>query len=209
MSGTLDDAADDLITVNIDVAGFYYRAKGDLTQGVKLPRGASVLDAMAATRARDMKAHMKGGTGPILDFSVEIGPTPGLFINEISVLHMTPATSRQESQPAGAPRRSYEAGRYAYADDPVDFDAVNNRLVRNDAVDLPYVLAWQYYLYDRDGRDLARVPKATNRKVVPASEAELDQDVTIVWRLIAIFLKPSERPGSKPVAAMASARAVA
>lgn len=175
----------ELVTVKIDVAGFYYRKAG-----VVVPKNATVLDALAKARADDIDAHLKGGSGPILDFSIETGPTQGLFINEISILHSTDAISGQDAA------RKYPAGRYAYADDPVGVDPVTKRLIRTDALEVPYVLAWQYYLYDSEGRDLARAGNAS-RHVEPASGKKLDQDVTIVWRLIAIFLEPTEGVGIK------------
>lgn len=183
------------ITVHVDVAGFYYRGTVD-KKSVVIPKGASVLDAMSKARADNIAAFRSGKQGPILDFSIEKGPSKGLFVNEISILHLQKAVSRQSRE------RSYPPGRYAYADDPIKLGddpdvAGKKRLRRSDGSELPYVLAWQYYLYDSDGRDLARKPPATSRTVVAAFEQFLHENVTIVWRLIAIFLEPSEPDGIK------------
>lgn len=182
-----------MISVRVDVAGMYYRPKAP----VKVPKGSSVLKALEAVRDRDIEAFLADGSDPIFDFSIETGPTNGLFINEIAIIHRTPAISGQSST------RKYEAGRYAYPDDPVGLREIDNttRLVRTDGRDLPYVLAWQYYLYDNEGRDLARKMGSTVRKVEPVSQKILDIDVTIVWRLIAIFVKPTELPGIKALVA--------
>lgn len=200
------------IKVKIDVAGFYYRGTE-----IEIPVNSSVLDACNVARAEDVKNALAGNDNPVFDFSIEKAPpggAKGFFINEISILHSKkPVSGQRKTAGKDTVGRQYEAGRYAYADDPVAIATVENedksatvttvavdeptRLVRNDGVDLPYVLAWQYYLYDAQGRDLARRDEKTVRVIEPASTKKLEHDVTIVWRLIAIFLKPTEGVGMK------------
>lgn len=189
-----------MINVSVDVAGMYYRP----TQPVQVAERTTVLKALEAVRDRDIMAYLAEGKEPIFDFSIETGPSKGLFINEISIIHAKDAVSGQSD------KRTYRAGRYAYADDPVTL-AVESpappppaepkmRLARNDDSALPYVLAWQYYLYGRvNGKfsqDLGRSDDG-KRKVEPVSEKVLMHDTLIVWRLIAIFVKPTEEAGIK------------
>ena len=164
-----------------------------------MPTGTTVLGAMNRCRELDVAAAQEGTADAIFDFSIEVGPSAGLFINEIALLHLKPPMSRQLREGQSV-NRSYDAGRYAYADDPVKPVTVEAsddptvkipRLARADGRDLPFVLAWQYYLYDAEGRDLARA-SGTTRTIEAASTRLLDADVTIVWRLIAIMLKPTE-----------------
>ena len=53
-----------------------------------------------------------------------------------------------------------------------------------------HVLVWQYYVYDESGRDSDRMNMTSARIVVPLSERTLNENCLVVWRLVAIFLKP-------------------
>jgi hypothetical protein len=102
---------------------------------------------------------------------------------------------------AGEPvRRLYQAGIYHFSDDGVSVNPTRpTEGLRAVDPNRPIVSAWQYYIYDADGVDLARkrpvgVDPAV-REIVPYSRrrpVDIIQDgQTIVWRLITIFVRPT------------------
>jgi len=75
----------------------------------------------------------------------------------------------------------------------VDFK--NGLLVGTDPTK-NYVLAWQFYVYDKNGVEHART-NGTKRSIISFAEKNpakmgyvLEDGSTVVWRLVAIFYKP-------------------
>lgn len=166
--------------LTIDIAGFYYSTK------VEIDESKTFLDAMNAASQADLTAPK--GSRPVLEFTTE-SLNGKVFIDGISVYHPKDPASRQD------PRRTYAAGLYEYFDDDVlltpggGFEPANPNT--------PYVLAWQYYAYDAEGRDADRAGQRVDRKVVPFSEQTIGTTTLLVWRLVAIFLRPSYRDSLK------------
>jgi hypothetical protein len=171
-----------VIEVTLDIAGMYYSKK------VKVKTGATVEDVMTAA----MSLNAPGSARLYFDPEESQGER---YIDSIRVEHDGgSAKSRQD------PSRVYADGTYEYYDDDVEIVEISpttRRLVAKSSP-LPYVLAWQYYVYDEEFRDLSRkrAPDGIKRTVVPFSKSNangfmLGNNYTIVWRLIAIFVKPT------------------
>ena len=163
----------DAVSLTIDVAGFYY------SQTVSVPTTATLMTAMDAAKAKDAAA---GAPRMALNFTTEILDGQE-YIDCISVHHFDRAESRQDKT------RKYDPGIYKYSDDEVYF-LPNGNLAPRDPMK-SFVLSWQYYCYDIDGRDISRGQAETDRKVVPFSVSTVGDTRLLVWRLVAIFLRPS------------------
>jgi hypothetical protein len=172
------------IHVTIDIAGMYYR------RSIDVPKGSTIKEIMEALKVSDQTA-----TDFQLDYSTE-KYAEREFIDGISVRHLQPAVSRQDST------RTYDAGLYEYYDDGVTVQ--DGRFVPSDP-NKSYVLAWQYYVYDANGRDRDRANVNSTRTVVPFSEQKINDVSLIVWRLVAIFLKPSYGHSLKVARALSNA----
>lgn len=166
--------------LTIDIAGFYYSSK------VQTKEADTFLDAMNAASQADKAAP--AGSRPVLEFTTE-SFNGKLFIDGISVHHPTRPASRQDKT------RTYGAGLYEYFDDDVVLTPTN--AFEPADPNTPYVLAWQYYAYDAEGRDADRAGQRVERKVVPFSEQTIGTTTLLVWRLVAIFLRPSYRDSLK------------
>lgn len=164
--------------VTLDVAGMYYR------KDVEVDEGATVEDVMLAAQASN------GPRGAQLDFETETinGET---FLDSITVTHQgKSARSGQNKQ------RIYPDGTYEYYDDDVILNKKTGLFEPKDPT-REFVLAWQYYVYDNNGNDLSRFGGEA-RKVVPFTRSDTEYafearfaPYTVVWRLIAIWLRPS------------------
>ncbi|MEL7544945.1 MAG: hypothetical protein AAGJ70_14370 [Pseudomonadota bacterium] len=165
----------DDVEVTLDIAGMYFRRK------VMVAETATVEDVMIA--ARD--ANTANDAEFSFDSEVIDGKT---FLDGITVKHRNgSAKSGQDN------RRVYPDGTYQYYDDSVTIDPVSGLFKPKDPNKL-FVLAWQYYVYDKDGIDLSRF-RSKPRKVVPFTTSDTDFEFkrefapyTVVWRLIAIWL---------------------
>jgi hypothetical protein len=184
----------DTIEVTLDIAGMYYNKK------VKVKSGATVEDVMIAA----MNTNSPGSARLFFDPEQSGGMR---YIDSIRVEHVGGSAKSRQNQ-----SRIYEDGIYEYYDDDVDVDPTTGRLVARNSP-LPYVLAWQYYVYDEAFRDLsrARVADGIARTVVPFSDSNsngymLGNNYTIVWRLIAIFVKPTYGKSLKVAMADKAAR---
>ena len=164
------------IDVRVDVAGMYYARQ------VSVSKGSTILEAMQAVQDADTKDADNGENEPRLKFRTELDSKGHEQIDGITIEHVTPAKSRQGG------KRSYPAGRYEYFDDTVEVKA-DGGFTPGDPCKR-YVLAWQYYVYDLEGRDRDRAELNSERVVVPFSKQTLDESCLVVWRLVAIFMKP-------------------
>ncbi|MDX8353964.1 hypothetical protein [Cognatiyoonia sp. IB215182] len=181
-----------MITVTIDVAGFYYGRE------VQVEEGATVEAAMqAATNLPNT---------PSLSFTTETLANK-VFLDSITIQHnYGSAKSRQSIPEQGEPdlQRVYPDGIYSGADDAVDFDTAVTppRLVAFDQ-NATKVNAWQYYVYDQDFVDINR--KAGSRRIVPFTEVltvdgeprGLKNKDTVVWRRVTICTRPDGGLGPK------------
>jgi hypothetical protein len=183
--------------ITLDVAGFFYGVIVDVSDDV-----TTVKDVMLqAQSGRGVSSAIMGNPVPKLSFTTEkilVGTNEKEFVDQITITHSNgSARSRQSND------RVYDDGAYGYADDPVVFQ--NQRIVPvnpNEEI----VLSWQYYLYDTDGKDQSRAGAGTQREVIPFSEPAVDStgktlltpNSTIVWRLIALALRPTGVPASRP-----------
>jgi hypothetical protein len=114
---------------------------------------------------------------------------------------MTDANGNPVVNGAGEPvRRIYQAGIYHFSDDSVAPEARRpTEGLRAVDPNKAFISAWQYYVYNADGVELARRrPDGSApivREIVPYSRrraADIIQDgQTIVWRLITIFVRPT------------------
>lgn len=166
--------------LTIDIAGFYYSSK------VTVQDTDTFLNAMNAASAADLAAP--AGSRPVLEFTTE-SLDGKVFIDGISIRHPKPPASRQD------PSRTYAAGLYEYFDDDVVLKPGGGFEPADP--NTPYVLAWQYYAYDAEGRDADRSGQRVERKVVPFSQQTVGTTTLLVWRLVAIFLRPSYRDSLK------------
>lgn len=201
--------SDEMVNVNLDIAGFYFRQ-----DKVSVPEGATVQALM-----EKVKAATKNAPPGTARFSFDTETLTVIengeertreFLDSISVTHQGgTAISGQNS------KRVYDDGIYAAADEKV--------LLGKGGLDSPLIaaarnatgiLAWQFYIYDKNFVDLNR--KGLNgsgqpRKVVPFTEqfSRIDEDGnrlyglqqgdTVVWRLIQIRTRPG--PNVRPLTA--------
>lgn len=182
----LEQLENNMISVTVDVAGFYFE------KTVTVDENASILNVMQA-----VKEATSGPRGASLDFSVEGTPPNDLFLDGLRITHRNgSAVSRQRPN-----SKSYPDGVYEFYDDDVEF--VNGRLRRKHPNGQFFVNAWQYYVYDESRVDINRRAALnspndpTARTIVPLSRGPADGGVQlgnnflIVWRLVAIALEPS------------------
>jgi hypothetical protein len=185
-------AMKDMISVNLDIAGFFFRI------AVQVPANATVKDVMDAAVAAT--AGGPTATTPKLTYSSEdySADPNGKTINTLTVIHADgSAKSGQTNQDMTSTGRVYGDGIYYFTDDavllPKEGDTV--RRLRPADPNKSSVQAWQYYVYDKDGVDQARKPEARSRRIVPfdstAGGYTLTENSTVVWRLVGIFLRPT------------------
>lgn len=184
-----------MATVNLDVAGFYYRFFD-----VEVEDGSAVKALMDAVNNVLVPAGNKGSVGAKLTFDTE-ELDKKVFIDSISVTHLGgSAKSGQKDEKGSYSARTYPDGIYANADEA--------GIIKEDVPTKPFValdrnktglMAWQYYVYDANFVDLNR--KFGPRKVVPFTEKfersadgqpprGLQTGDTVVWRLVQIRTRP-------------------
>lgn len=155
--------------IHLDITGFYYRYDAD-------PKGIeTVYDLMKAAEGKT------SGNGGKLSFKPEAGT---VFCTEITVDY--DASSTPKSRQSGAPRPK---GRYTYTDNVLS--PANRITVPGGATGL---LVWQYYVTDSNGKLKSGYNAAGERRIVgflesnkPPYGAELEDEDTVTWRLVAIF----------------------
>jgi hypothetical protein len=174
-----------MISVTIDVAGFYFE------QSVMVPEDSSILDVMEAVKRQTSLNR----TGPRFDYSVEGQSQDNLFLDGIRVTHRNGSALTRQQRPNPRP---YEDGVYEFYDDDVEED--NGRLRPRNPTSRFFVNAWQYYVYNAQRVDLGRLQATqnpTDRKIIALSRKpsaggiQLGDNFLIVWRLIAIALRPT------------------
>ena len=183
----------EIIKVTLDIAGMFFRQPD-----VEVPRTASVKDVMDAVVA----ATANGSTAGTPTFSYTSEPylsaPPGRTVNTITVVHRN--NSAKSRQNGGGTGRIYRDGIYSFSDDSVFIQETPTKPQRLSPADpnKTFVLAWQYYVYDKHGVDQARKPNALARSIVPFDKQpdattgyQLSDGDLIVWRLVAIFLRPT------------------
>ena len=174
-----------IIHVSLDVAGMYYQR-----EDIHMPSNCSIKEVMMEARRLDLADP--NTTRPIFDFSGSLGAGRREFLNEIKIIHRTPAKSRQIAEP----RREYAAGTYVGKDSSGTLSPDSKRFVSYNP-DNRFIFSWQYYVYDSNFVDKNRLLKGSlERKVIPYSQkpSENGQTLadgdTIVWRLVTIFIRP-------------------
>lgn len=144
------------MTVNLSIVGLYFGLD------VKIDDGATIAQVMEAARLQSQGADRQ------FDFT----PSPAGFLSNVTIIHRTPAESRNSS-------RTYPPGVYSLSDD----ETVGNPQ-----------LVWQYYLFDKD--DQRKEPRGSE---VPFmyNETPLVSGDQIIWRAVAIFNGPSSAGSAK------------
>jgi len=169
--------------VKLDIAGMYFSFEASVAAGACVK---DVMDDVA------VKTRAPGYEGPRFRYSTE---TIGTFLslNGIRIDHENGSAKSRQTLSDQPVARVYPDGIYRYDDDAVDFK--NGLLVGTDPTK-NYVLAWQYYVYDKNGVEHARKDGAS-RRIVSFAEKDpakmgyvLEDGSTVVWRLVAIFYKP-------------------
>ena len=173
--------------VKLDIAGMFFQVS------VPVDEDATVEDVMKA--AERQTAGGMGPEGETFRYTGEVvtSPTGRLqTVNTITVVHRNgSARSRQTYSNTGNGRR-YKDGIYSYSDN-ARFDAEGNFKPLDPNAE--FVLAWQYYVYDADGKESAR--SGQPRRVVSYADNSADRGYTlaegstVVWRLVAIFTGPT------------------
>lgn len=186
------------MTVRVDFAGLYFSIEVPFVQNETI-RGL-LLRIQTITGA-------PGYVGPRAEFYEEEYSADGLTLDGVTITHRNgSAKSRQLVKNAAGQlvgKRQYDNGIYHFSDDSVGIDAANPlRPLRPADPNKAFVSAWQYYVYDEQGRDLARLrptPPGTamdpDREIVPFSDPStiplVMDGYTIVWRLVTIFVRPT------------------
>lgn len=183
VSGTID--------VTLDVAGFYFNEK------VTVARDATVETVMEAVRLKTRMSSKRFQYETKMKENFETKEVD-LFVNRISIEYAD-AKKPPKSRQTGIAK---DLGTYAFSDSDLDSYRSSNSsdvyLIKN------LLLAWQYYVYDKEGVDYARSRKgALNRKIVSFTRSSRDEGVpfedgdTVVWRLVAILAGPTRPFGTK------------
>ncbi len=189
--------------INLDIAGMYYSR-----HAITVPVGSTVKDVMLEAVRLDTTSPNRR-----LSFTGETSPNGQEYLSSIEIAHLVPAESRQLSG------RLYPVGRYVGRDTPVSFVQSSvtgsSPVISADDGSLRSVLAWQYYVYDKNfvdknrraGKSSAKDKASMGRSIIPYNTADeqnaLEEGDTIVWRLVVIFIKPTF-PLDMPVAIMAA-----
>jgi hypothetical protein len=170
--------------VKLDIAGMYFGLNVDVMEGATVK---DVMDAAVAATANNAGTRL-----PTFLYSAEtvLGK---LTVNTITVVHRENSAKSRQAPEAGSNPRHYPNGVYSYSDDSV---ILKNNGLRALDPNRSFVLAWQYYVYDGEGIDLARMRGGSTRKVVSFAETvnkgyDLKDGYSVVWRLIAIFTRPT------------------
>lgn len=191
--------------ITVDVAGMYFSETVDYVQDDTIRD--VLLRVQQKTNAPEHLGAKFSFTGE--DFSIP----PFKTIQSVTVIHNDEsAISRQivldeNLEPKRDAigefvRRQYPKGIYHFSDDNFlstgkgkDTDPLNP-LDPNKA----FVSAWQYYIYDKNGTDLARKPRKNTdlpeeyRAIIPydaKGKIILEDGYKIVLRLVTIFVRPT------------------
>ena len=170
--------------VKLDIAGMYFGLNVDVAEGATVK---DVMDAAVAATANNAGTKL-----PTFLYSAEtvLGK---LTVNTITIVHREKSAKSRQAPEAGSDPRHYPNGVYSYSDDAV---ILRNNGLRALDPNRSFVLAWQYYVYNADGVDLARMRGGPTRKVVSFSETvdkgyDLKEGYSVVWRLVGIFTRPT------------------
>lgn len=172
--------------VKLDIAGMYF---GEEIL-VEITPDTTVKDVMDAA-----VLQTAGNTGSKPTFSYSDEDVEGKrTVNTITVVHRGGSAKSRQAPPGSPNPRTYPNGVYSYSDDSVFIREMGLRALDPNKA---FVLAWQYYVYDETGVDLARMRYgAGSRAVVPFGQTAdkgyvLEDGYTVVWRLVAIFVRPT------------------
>lgn len=185
-----------MVNVNLDIAGFYYRA-----DSLEVNDGAPVIHLMVAARSA------VSSTGALLDFDTE-SVAGKVFLDSITVTHAngSAVSGQQYTTAALNGSRVYPNGVYANADEAGFFeDGTNSSPFIAADRNKTGLMAWQYYVYDKHFIDLNRA--GGPRRVVPFTEdfarpdktRGLKDGDTVVWRLIMVRTRPDGGLGPQTI----------
>lgn len=197
-------------TITLDIAGLNYGVKltypdDTLPKTVKEVMDAAEMlgSAGAPVTGVNLSSDENGDPLPLPKLVVTPqAPIGGrIFLRKIEVTHV--GNSGQSRQAA---ERLIPDGVYGFADDPatiVDAGGGRQRLRAVDSdneviEDKTSILAWQYYIYSSDFVDKNRAAGGVKRQVVPYTEADQSQDITlawgdtIVWRMVLIAVAATD-----------------
>jgi hypothetical protein len=161
--------------INLEITGFYFRLS------VPADGIVTVLDLMNAA------SGVESANGGVMDFALDFDQR---FIETISVNYGRTSTSeRHRENLTVLPKRRPTGGLYSFTEDVTEPE---NRISRPGQV--PGLHAWQYYVYDINGRMKSRVGTTELLGVKPAAESDqlslgepLEDGDTVAWRIVAIF----------------------
>jgi len=159
--------------ITLDFTGFFYEIKLDFDS---LSPNPTVEDV--TTKAIGMTGTY-GGTLVKAIFS-----NRG-FLSEVQVDHSSNPVTRQKDT-AGSPKPSQPlpAGIYGFKDDP---EGKTNRIA---GLGVPFLIAFQYYIFRNDKLISGATGRSTQRTIVPARQSntatQLEPNDIVRWKLVAI-----------------------
>jgi hypothetical protein len=171
-----------MVNVTLDVTGMYFSFT------LKVNPNWSILQVM------DEVATLTKGTDQEFAFVPKANMTGRTFVEEISVNHKKPATSRQTPFGGEKSPRQSKPGLYLWNDriNPVASESVPQ-------------LIWQYYVTDANGKSKSGKFGGA-RIVVPFAESNssgawpcvFEEGDVITWRMVGIFVRTADSidPGS-------------
>jgi hypothetical protein len=193
------------MTVKLDVSGMFFGIEVDFVAGETIRDLLLRVQALTNAPGYDLNK-------PKIEFLEEPFDHGEFQLDGITVTHRNRSgLSRQVktdkltgmiivNEAGEAVRRTYQGGIYHFSDDSAKVDADRpTQGLRAVDPNKPFVSAWQYYVYDIDGVDLARKRPVGGdpilREIVPYSRRKpvdiIEDGQTIVWRLITIFVRPT------------------
>jgi hypothetical protein len=171
--------------VTLDIAGMYF------SESVTVPEGATIKDLMDAVVTKTNPPL--GNNKASFNYRSEKFDDDSKQINTITITHRGGSAKSRQTKGGQGTGRTYPNGIYSYTDDAVK-ELLPNKPLRAANPNQNAILAWQYYVYDAEGRDLARAAGAS-RKIVPFDAPPSDggyslgEGYTVVWRLITICVR--------------------
>lgn len=153
--------------ITLDITGFYYSID------VSEVGANSVLDVL--NRANEVRSP----NGGVLSFELEDAGDRGKFVKRLTVTYdenSNPVTRQKDNPRLPLERKK---GVYSYVDNVLD---LSNRIGNEGTV--PGLLAWQYYVFDRNGmtQNQDRKIRSASLGVFPFADGW-----RVVWRLVGIF----------------------